>query len=224
MAQRAVTARKRAPIHEREYPQGHPEVIRVMVVAEPGLLRGALLALLAREDDIEVVADLASARGVCLDPAEHRPDVAVVDIDSPGGLAAVERVASHTPSCATVVLTARPTPRALRQALQAHARGFASKQLPPEDLVSVIRQVARGDRVIDPTTAHAALTAARNPLTPREVEVLRLAAEGLSSKAIGDRLFLTDGTVRNHMSAILRKTGTRSRLEAIRRADDAGWL
>jgi two-component system response regulator DesR len=104
------------------------------------------------------------------------------------------------------------------------ARGFASKQLPPDDLVAMIRQVAGGDRVIDPRSALAALGAARNPLTAREVDVLRLAAEGLSSKAIGQRLFLTDGTVRNHMSAILRKTGARNRVDAIRRAQDAGWL
>jgi two-component system response regulator DesR len=202
-------------------------VIRLMIIAEPGLLRGALQAVLAREDDIEVItASAETCRGDDPPAAGPRPDVAVIDMDSPGGrwLAAAQCVATHAPDCATVILTAYPTPRALRQALQAQARGFASKQLPPGDLVEVIRQVARGGRVIDPTTAHAALTAARNPLTPRELDVLRLAAQGLPSKSIGRQLYLTDGTVRNHISAILRKTGARSRLEAIQRAHDAGWL
>lgn len=170
--------------------------------------------MLARERDIEVSA------------TAEQPDVAIIDMDMPGGrwLAAARRIAHDAPGCATIALIARPTPRALQQALQVQARGFASKQLPPDDLVAMIRQVAGGDRVIDPKSALTALSAARNPLTAREVEVLRLAADGLSSKAIGRQLYLTDGTVRNHMSAILRKTGARNRLDAIRRAQEAGWL
>jgi two-component system response regulator DesR len=189
-------------------------VIRLVIIADSGHVRGALRAVLARERDIEVSA------------TTQQPDVAIIDMDMPGGrwLAAARRVAYDAPGCATIALIARPTPRALQQALQVQVRGFASKQLPPGELVEMIRQVAGGDRVIDPKSALAARSVARNPLTAREVEVLRLAADGLSSKAIGLRLFLTDGTVRNHMSAILRKTGARNRLDAIRRAQDAGWL
>jgi two-component system response regulator DesR len=189
-------------------------VIRLVIIAESVLLRGALRAVLAGERDIEVSA------------TAEQPDVAIIDMDMPGlrWLTAARRLAQEAPRCGTIALIARPTPRALQQALQAQARGFASKQLPPAELVAMVRQVASGERVIDPKSALTALAADRNPLTAREVDVLRLAADGLSSKAIGQRLFLTDGTVRNHMSAILRKTGARNRVDAIRRAQDAGWL
>jgi two-component system response regulator DesR len=201
-------------------------VIRVVVVADPGLLLGAVSAVLANEADMEVVSFAEVPTGQSLPRSSVRPDVVVIDMDLPVGrwTALARRFSAEAPGCAIVALTGQPTPRALRQALQAHARGFASKRLPPGELADVIRQVAAGDRVIDPTTAAATLTIAKNPLTEREREVLRLAAEGMPSKAISKRLFLTDGTVRNHLSAIMRKTGARNRLEAIRRARDAGWL
>jgi two-component system response regulator DesR len=189
------------------------------------MLRSALRSVLSREEDFEVVAELApdADERAFADP---RPDVIVIDMDMPGGQwsSVAKRLCAERPGCAIVVLTKDPTPRVLREALHAQVRGFAGKQLAPVDLVDLLRRVARGDRVIDTTTAVAALSTARNPLTAREREVLRLAADGLPSKAISRRLYLTDGTVRNHLSSILRKTGARNRFEAIRRARDAGWL
>jgi two-component system, NarL family, response regulator DesR len=196
-----------------------------MIVADPGLLLGAVSAVLANEPDVDVIGQVDLAGG--LPPlADLEPNVAVIDMDLPGGRWApiARRFNVDVPDCAVVVLTGQPTPRALRQALHMQARGFVSKRQPPGELVEVIRRVAAGDRVIDPTTAAATLTTARNPLTEREREVLRLAAEGMPSKAISQALFLTYGTVRNHLSAIMRKTGARNRLDAIRRARDAGWM
>lgn len=201
-------------------------MIRVVIVADSGLLLGVVSAVVAKEGDMEVVGQVSGAGGSDPFSSGPRPDVAVIDMDLPLGrwTALARRFGSELPGCAVVALTGRPTPRALRQALRARARGFASKRLPPADLVEVIRRVAAGERVIDPTTAAATLTTVQNPLTDREREVLRLAAEGMPSKVIGERLFLAHGTVRNHLSAIMRKTGARNRLDAIRNARDAGWL
>jgi two-component system response regulator DesR len=199
--------------------------IRIVIVAETGLLRSALRSVLSREDDFEVTAEMAPG-GDERALSEPRPHVVVIDMDMPDGQWSpiARRLSVDRAGSAIVVLTKDPTPRALRQALQAQVRGFASKQLPPDELVDLLRRVARGDRVIDMTTAVAALSTAKNPLTAREREVLRLAADGLPSKSISRRLFLTDGTVRNHLSSIMRKTGARNRFEAIRRARDAGWM
>jgi len=122
------------------------------------------------------------------------------------------------------VLTGQRTPAALRRALDAQARGFLSKDLSPVELVEAIRVTASGSPVIDPAAAIAALSAAQNPLTEREREVLRAAAAGLSTREIAATLFLSQGTVRNHLSTIVRKLGERNRWSAIKRCQDAGWL
>jgi two-component system response regulator DesR len=133
-------------------------------------------------------------------------------------------LADEVPGSAVVVLTGKHTPGVLRQALEAPIRGVASKEQPPAELTELIRRVASGDRVIDPATALAALDVVDNPLTERESEVLQLAANGLPTRLIAGQLYLAEGTVRNHLSAILRKTGCRNRLQAVHRARDAGWL
>lgn len=200
-------------------------MISILLVAELGLLRGALRAVLTHEGDLSVhevgLYDdvLATARKVT-------PDVVVVDLDKDerAGLQATRRMVDELPECAVVVLSRQPTPSALRQALAAGVRGFTVRQTPPAELAGLIRRVAKGDRVIDPATALNALATVDNPLTPREREVLRLAARGLTTRMIAKELFLADGTVRNHVSAILRKTGCRNRMQAIRNAEDAGWI
>ncbi len=200
-------------------------VIRILIVSELGLLRGALRAVLADEGDL-VVTELG-ARGEVLDVARaQRPQVILLDLapDEHGALAMVPRLHAAVPGCAIVALAVRQTPALLRRALGVGVRGVAGTDQPPEELAELIRQVAGGDRVIDPAAGFAALAVADNPLTPRERDVLRLAAEGLPTKSIARQLYLTDGTVRNHVWSILRKTGTRNRMQAIRRARDAGWL
>jgi two-component system response regulator DesR len=201
-------------------------VIRVMIVEEMGLLRGALSAVLAHEKDITVVAELGDAVEICDIAQTQQPDVIVIDIDLTGfdTLKLVPKLYAQLPRCAVLVLTARRTPGALRRALQAGVRGFLTKEVGPVQLIRMIHQVYEGSQVIDPVVALAALNAAKNPLTGREQDVLRAMAQGLSTKETAELLFLSYGTVRNHLSAILRKTGTYRRGEAIRRAQDAGWL
>lgn len=200
-------------------------MIHVLIVGEKGLLRGALVAVMSAEDDIKV-AELDETSIEQISTLKPQPDVIVIDADITHSepLRLVRRLGVRMPLARVIVLTDRRTPKALRQALAADVRGFLSKDLAPDELVQMIRQAHAGERVIDPFTALAALSAAANPLSEREQGVLRAAAEGLTAKEIAERLFLTHGTVRNHLSAILRKTGTRNRWQAIRRAQDAGWL
>jgi two-component system response regulator DesR len=201
------------------------DVIRVMIVGEMGLLRGALVAVLSAERDIEVVAEADTKNGhpVAL---LQQPDVILVDIDTLGddSQRTMQRFTATIPEAGMIIMTWQGTARALRQALAMDARGFVSKDLAPTELVQMVRQVYAGERVIDPGAAVTALSAVANPLTGRELEILRASAEGLSTREIADRLFLTYGTVRNHISAILRKTQTRNRLDALHRAQDSGWL
>jgi two-component system, NarL family, response regulator DesR len=200
-------------------------VIRILIVSELGLLRGALRAVLSHEDDL-TVSELGTRQDAVEVVRQWRPQVVLIDLapDERTGLETARRITHAVPACAVVALTDQQKPGTLRQGLDAGVRGFASTEQPPEELADLIRRVAGGDRVIDPTSALAALAAVDNPLTAREREVLRLAAEGLPTKTIARLLYLTDGTVRNHVWAILRKTGTRNRMQAIRRARDAGWI
>jgi two-component system response regulator DesR len=197
-----------------------------MIVSELGLLRGALNAVLSKEDDLVIAGELGVDGDVVSAARELRPDVTVIDLDMENqhGFRTARQLAEKVPDAAVVVLTGQLTPGVLRQALAAQVRGFASKEQPPAELTELIRRVANGDRVIDPETALAALHVADNPLTEREAEVLKLAAKGLPTRLIAGRLYLAEGTVRNHVSAILRKTGCRNRLQAVHRARDAGWL
>ncbi|WP_422774750.1 LuxR C-terminal-related transcriptional regulator [Plantactinospora sp. WMMC1484] len=193
---------------------------------EMGLLRGALRAVLSSEEDLDVVADLHDPGELVAVSRRRRPDVVVVDMELPGAdmLDVVTRLGVEAPDSAVLALSTQLTPEALQRAIRAGARGFVDKNLPPAELARLVRAVAFGERVFDPGAAVAALKPSDSPLTRRELEVLRVAAEGLPLKEIARRLFLAHGTVRNHLSAIMRKTGTRNRLEAVRQAQQAGWI
>jgi two-component system response regulator DesR len=199
-----------------------------MIVGERGLLRGVLRAVLHDEGDIEVVADVADPAAALDLALTHRPDSMIVDVDVDGtsgpGFDLAGRVGTDLPDTAVIVLSGQRTPHALRRALRAQVRAFLSKEVRPGELVAVLRRVVAGERVIDMVTARAALDTAANPLTSREREVLRAAALGLHAKEIAANLYLAYGTVRNVVSATLRKTGGRNQWEAVRRAQDAGWL
>ncbi|MEV4755937.1 response regulator transcription factor [Micromonospora sp. NPDC049559] len=201
-------------------------MIRIVIVEEMGLLRGALRAVLSGEDDLEVVADLPESGDVLAVIRTKRPDVVLVDVELRGldMLATVQKLLVEAPRTAVLALGAQDSPRILSEALRAGVRGFVGKDLQPAELARLLRAVAAGEVVLDPAAAVAALSPPENPLTRREREVLHVAAEGLPLKEIARRLYLAHGTVRNHLSAILRKTGSRTRLEAIRRAQRAGWL
>ena len=199
--------------------------VRVLLIERMNLLRGALACVLSAEGDLDVtaaVADLAEATPIA---RAIRPDVAVVDIDLlPDGVAGIQRLEEALPGCATVVLADRGSTSALRTALATHVDGLVSKDALPSRLADGIRRVARGERVIDPALAVAALRAPRNPLTAREREVLRVLAMGLPSAEIAAKLDLQLGTVCNYVSTIIRKMGARNRMEAVRIAEDSGWL
>jgi two-component system response regulator DesR len=121
-------------------------------------------------------------------------------------------------------MAARPCPCDLRRAIAAHATGFVGKDAEPDSISRAIRLVAQGMKALDPDLAFAALDAPVNPMTPRETDVLRLAAAGATTAEIADKLCLTVGTVRNHISAVITKTGARNRIDAIRLAGQCGWL
>jgi two-component system response regulator DesR len=201
-------------------------VIRVLIAEDMHLIRGALVALLSLEPDMEVVAELDRGDAVVETALSTRPDVAVLDIDMPGldGLTAAEQLHARLPECRTLVLTGMSQPGHLLRALQNHVRGFVVKDAPVETLTDGIRRVARGERVIDPELVAAALETGNTPLTGRETDVLRAAESGLPTDQIATHLSLSPTTVRNYLSNAISKIGGRNRLDAIRIARDAGWL
>lgn len=201
-------------------------MIRVLLAEDMHMIRGALVALLDMEPDIEVVADVSSGDAVVPAALEHRPDVAVLDVQMPGidGIEAAAEILAQLPECRTLILTQLGRPEVLRKALAAKALGFMLKDAPPAELAGAIRRVAAGERVIDPNLAMATIEARENPLTDREVEVLRLAGEGDELSEIASRLHLARGTVRNYLGAIVTKLDARNRLDAVRIATEAGWL
>jgi two-component system response regulator DesR len=203
-------------------------VIRVLLAHGSTLIRGALAALLRQEADLDVVAEVGAIRDVV--PMAHRctPDLVILDLDlvDIDHLAALASLSGALPNKALLVLTdlkqssllATTASRELPQV------GFVSKQAPPARLVDAAQKLSRGEPALDPQLAVAALTGRGNPLTAREREVLVLAAAGAPAKEIAARLFLATGTVRNYLSSSMGKTGARTRIEAIRIAQEAGWL
>ncbi len=190
------------------------------------MLRKALVTLLELEPDIEVVAEEESGDAVLAWALKTRPDVAVLDIDLPGtdGIEVAAQLHEQVPECRTLILTSLGRPGNLRRAFEAHASGFLLKDAEPERLADAIRKVAKGERVLDPNLAVVALQSAENPLTARERETLRLAADGESAVEIAGRLFLSTGTVRNYLTTAVTKLNARNRMDAVRIARDSGWL
>jgi two-component system response regulator DesR len=201
-------------------------MVRVLVAEDMRILRDTLVAVLNLEDDIEVVAEVGSGDRIVPAALEHRPDVAVVDIDLPAvdGITAAAELREKLPACRILVLTGLGRPAELRRAVAEHVSGFLLKDAPSEDLVAAVRQVAAGGRVFDAKLAVAALEAADSPLSTREAEVLRRFAAGASAADIAAELYLSYGTVRNYLASAVTKLGARNRVDAARIADEAGWL
>lgn len=199
------------------------KLIRVLIAEDMNLVRGGLVALLSAQADMTVVASLDNSGKIVPTALEQRPDVALIGVADDAFMTA-ETLYHELPSCGTLIMAGRRRPRDLRRAVAAHVVGYVLTDTPPDDLLLAIRRVANGERVIDSELAFAALNSADSPLTERELDVLRLAAQGASSAEIANRLFLSVRTVRNHMSRIIGKVGARNRVDAIRIADDAGWL
>ncbi|MBO2451820.1 response regulator transcription factor [Actinomadura barringtoniae] len=201
-------------------------MIRVLLADDHALIREALVLLLETEDGIEVVADVGRGDEAVEQALKLAPDIAVLDIDMPGldGLAAAERLSRELPSCKLVIVTAHGRPGNLRRAMGAGVRGFLGKDAPGAQLAKVIRQVSEGARYIDPQLAADALAAEECPLTPRELDTLRAAADGAPISRIARSLGLSEGTVRNYLSAAVTKLGVDNRHAAVRAARDLGWL
>ena len=201
-------------------------MIRVLLAEDQQLVRGALRALLELEEDLEVVAEVGRGDLVLAAAHEHAPDVAVMDIEMPGkdGIEAARDLAAELPGVKAVILTTFGRPGFLRRAMEVGAQGFLVKDSPVAELAAAIRSVVAGERVIDRDLAAAALALGATPLSAREADVLRAAADGATVADIAGRLFLSEGTVRNYLSNAIGKTGARTRVEAARVAADKGWL
>jgi two-component system, NarL family, response regulator DesR len=201
-------------------------VIRLLVAEDQALVRGAIVALLGLERDLEVVAEVPRGDEVVPRALETRPDVALLDIEMPGldGLSAAAQLRSALPSCRVIVVTTFGRPGYLRRAMEAGASGFLLKDAPAGQLADAIRRVAAGGRVVDPALALDALSEGTNPLSVREREVLATSLEVATIAEMAGRLSLSEGTVRNHLSAAIQKVGARNRAEAARIAEEKGWL
>ncbi|MFG2519606.1 response regulator [Streptomyces sp. NPDC048527] len=200
--------------------------VRVLLAEDQGMMRGALALLLGLEEDIEVVAQVATGDAIVGAALESRPDVALLDIELPGrsGLDAAADLRAECPDCRVLILTTFGRPGYLRRAMEAGAAGFLVKDGPVEDLAEAVRRVLRGETVIDPALAAAALSAGPNPLTARECDVLKASVDGATVSDIAGKLHLSESTVRNYLSSAIGKTGTRNRMEAMREARQQGWL
>ena len=201
-------------------------MIRILIAEDQGMVRGALAALLAFEPDLEVVAEVSAGDRVLAAAQQHRPDIALLDIEMPGidGIEAAAALRREVPDCTPLILTTFGRPAYLRRAMEAGAAGFLVKDAPAERLANAIRRAAAGERVVDPELAAAALSDGESPLTPREREVLEAGADGSPVSEIAERLHLSEGTVRNYLSAAIGKTGARNRLEAWRVVRERDWV
>jgi two-component system response regulator DesR len=190
------------------------------------MVRGALSALLSLEDDMEIVAEASRGDEVLPAALDTLPDVALLDIEMPGGdgLEAAAVLHERLPSCLVLILTTFGRSGYLRRAMESGAVGFLLKDAPASDLAEAIRRAVKGERVVDPALAAAALSEGDNPLTEREREVLAASESGATIEDIAARLYLSEGTVRNYLSTAIKKLGARNRVEAARLAERKGWL
>ncbi len=200
--------------------------IRVLIAEDQTMVRGALSALLSLEEDIEIVAEVSRGDEVIPAALDSLPDVALLDIEMPGGdgLSAAAALKESLPSCRVLILTVFGRAGYLKRAMEGGAVGFLLKDAPASELASAIRRVMAGERVVDPGLAAAALSEGENPLTGREREVLVASANGATIEDIAGKLYLSEGTVRNYLSTAIKKLGARNRVEAARLAEEKGWL
>jgi len=201
-------------------------MIRVVLAEDQSMVRGALSALLALEGDIDVVAEVARGDEIVSTVEEVRPDVALLDIELPGsdGLSAAAILHDRLPDVRVIILTTFGRPGYLRRAMEAGAIGYVLKDAPANTLATAIRRAVEGKRTVDPTLAVTALSEGGSPLTEREREVLTASREAATIADIASRLFLSEGTVRNHLSAAIQKLEAHNRAEAARIAEQKGWL
>jgi two-component system, NarL family, response regulator DesR len=201
-------------------------MIRVLMAEDQAMVRGALATLLELESDIEVVAQVARGDEVLAAARRTQPDIALLDIEMPGatGLEAAEALAVELPSCRVLILTTFGRPGYLRRAMERGAAGFLLKDAPASELAAAIRRALAGERIVDPGLAAAALSQGECPLTPREHEILAASRDYATVAELAQALYLSHGTVRNHLSSVMQKLDARNRAEAVRIAEGNGWL
>ena len=201
-------------------------MVTVLIAEDMHMVRGALVALLALEGDIDVVAEVEHGDQVVDAVRQHQPDVAVLDIDLPGldGIAAATAIRAELPDVGLLMLTALGRPGTVQRALAAGVDGYLLKDAPPAELAAAIRTVAGGGRVLSPALAMTTWDRGNSPLTERELDVLRAAAAGADVDEISHSLSLSSGTVRNYLTNAAVKLHARNRLDAVRIATEAGWL
>lgn len=201
-------------------------MIRVLIAEDQAMIRSALASLLSLESDLEVVAEVERGDRVLAAARSSAPDVALLDIEMPGldGISVAAELARELPETRTLILTTFSRPGYLRRALENGASGFLLKDAPASDLAAAIREVAAGGRALDPELAAEAITHGTSPLTSRERDVLAASINHTTAAAIAQHLHLSEGTVRNYLSSAIRKLRTRNRAEAVRIAEDKGWL
>jgi len=205
-------------------------MIKVLLADDQALIRQAFAALLGLEHDLEVVGQASDGAEAIRLAAEQRPDVIVMDVQMPessgsgDGITATAQIVAAEPSVRVIIVTTFGRPGYLRRAMEAGAVGYMVKDAPADQLIEGIRRVHRGLRVVDPTLAAASLSVGASPLTEREAEVLSAAARGGATSAIAAAVFLSEGTVRNHLSSAMGKLGAATRAEAVRIATENGWL
>ncbi len=200
--------------------------IRILLAEDQAMVRGALAALLHLEPDLEVVAEVSEGNQVLPAALQHRPDVALLDIEMPGGdgLSAAQALHQTLPACRIAMLTTFGRSGYLRKAVESGAAGFLLKDAPADQLAVAIRRMMKGERVIDPDLAISALSEGENPLTGRERDVLIASFDGASVADIARQLYLSEGTVRNHVSEAIQKLNARNRIEAALLAKEKGWI
>jgi two-component system, NarL family, response regulator DesR len=200
--------------------------IRVLIAEDQAMVRGALSALLTLEDDFEIVAEISRGDEVVPAALDSLPDVALLDIEMPGGdgLTAAAALRERLPSCRVIILTTFGRAGYLKRAMESGAAGFLLKDSPASELATAIRRVMNGERVVDPVLAAAALSEGESPLTKREREVLVASANGATIEEVARKLYLSEGTVRNYLSNAIKKLDARNRVEAARLAERKGWL
>jgi two-component system, NarL family, response regulator DesR len=200
--------------------------IRVLIAEDQAMVRGALSALLTLEDDFEIVAEISRGDEVVPAALDSLPDVALLDIEMPGGdgLTAAAALRERLPSCRVIILTTFGRAGYLKRAMESGAAGFLLKDSPASELATAIRRVMNGERVVDPVLAAAALSEGESPLTEREREVLVASANGATIEEVARKLYLSEGTVRNYLSNAIKKLDARNRVEAARLAERKGWL
>jgi two-component system, NarL family, response regulator DesR len=200
--------------------------VRVLLAEDQAMVRGALSALLDLEEDVEIVAEASRGDEVLPAALDALPDVALLDIEMPGGdgLGAAAALKENLPSCRVIILTTFGRAGYLKRAMESGAVGFLLKDAPASGLASAVRRVMNGERVVDPGLAAAALSEGESPLTGREREVLSASANGATIEDVAAKLYLSEGTVRNYLSTAIKKLGARNRVEAARLAERKGWL